>query len=372
MTRTQTHTDCVHMADSAGEEPTAPVHSAPSISDANALWQRWQGFLQQSSTYRELLAEQQAGWQCKDLDVVYSAIVKENAGGPTSFAKADPGLLCRRYRLHASKILARAHPALFARSCSTLGAKPNQFLDLGSAPGGVSHFLHSDLNWTGTAVTLSPEHGGIPMHPVHARTESLRICYADLRNETEVAASLEQHVKANERPFRFVNCGAVQDHGQREQEKPTDGASTVVVIGDLLVAQLRVAFRYVQDGGDVMFVFGSTKSGAFFLLLSLLQPVVDQITLLETLFVVKAPVYVLLSGVHPSRVPDALWDRLTGPSTYWLLDEPESWDQAVASFALYGPQLEHIWHLATGVLKDRRIRASQQRDTGVKRGRDIV
>ncbi|AIN99323.1 hypothetical protein LPMP_262110 [Leishmania panamensis] len=257
---------------------------------------------------------------------------------------------------------------------------------------------------------------------------------------------------SSEPRFHFVNGGAVLDHGQRQRwdraeeaalgsalmpncgvsarggvncedassatSLPSTCAETAAPIlpwFSLLVPQLRTALTYVATGGALMLVHGAPHCASLFILMRCMEEVVDvapatsssagrgSVHVLETMHLAKAPIYVLWTGVRPTRngqadsgevreIPDAqtcllealsttsprvfpLCSTSLPPSTtspgnsrsllhekqrLWLGESDEGFKLAVDGFQRYGHLVEAVWERMEAFLRQRRERAERE------------
>ncbi|RNF24913.1 methyltransferase [Trypanosoma conorhini] len=378
---------------------------------------RWHEYLQAASAvYSALERERAAGWQSEALDWWYKQR-QEEAGGKrqegsaaapaTSFGNSDIVRLCERYCEHAGRVLPRAAPDFFtvsprARHAPPAGDAaeekgPPTFLDLGSAPGGVSKFLVTRLQWRGVGVSLPVSHGGIASDASWLQSPAAAARYEF------IAGSITEndwHDSIRGRTFCFVNGGAVQDHGQRIAElRPHDTESAAkkaeAAVGggevqpvlpwfSFLLPQLRLAVEHVEEGGAIMLVFGVPQCASLSILLALLQPLVHGgIHILETMHLTKSPVYVLLSGVRVRCDAEtrAAWENVLrlmtqGSKDFWLGETEEGLQLAKTGFARHQKEMEAVWEKTTSLLRRRRLQAERAKEAvvqgkrGVKRQRE--
>ena len=342
--------------------------------------------------------------------------------------KTNTVALCERYRAHASRILPSADPLtfrpVFVQRGRNVGMRPvtplepprtvgKYFLDLGCAPGGVSAFMTQNCGWTGIGVTLGEGQGGIELPPwsggAAAVTNNFRAIYdsifsahLNLKISTSLAELLPTaggvtHVAVDGAAFDFVNGGAVADFGQQS----TDEVSPLEVeFADaffakppshpkhlFLFAQLLIALRWVKPGGSIMLVVGLGEVGSLLVMLHNLLPMLggdSTVQLLETMHLMKPPVYVLISSIHPtSEAVAALHDKIrsTENRDYWLGNTDDSfevakqmwsWPSTTATVAAsgvsgssrrqvpIGQQIEALWVKKRALLAERRQQAEAQ------------
>ena len=380
-------------ATEAVDQQTRPILETP-----QRPLTRWQQFLLATSEPFRLLREEQVrGWQSAALDAAYKAKQSEQTAATanpqdrgdagvlqrSSFATADIEKLCYRYRNHASKILPQAHRLFFCRT-SLLAGKAKRFLDLGCAPGGVSAFLAVDLGWSGIGASLPAARGGIEIAPSLLRSRGFQFVGADITTLMADTATTQGPL-GQSCQFDFVNCGAVQDHGQRQavQHERAGGTNPPLEEGDsamdhslqrhhpyalpwftFLVPQLQFAFRCIvrSGAGDIMFVFGNAQCGSLPLLLSMLLPLCSGgISILETMHLTKGPVYVLLKQV---RFDEAAFKHIIdllsrdGTEEFWSLKGDEEFEVARKLFldpaVPVRQDLETIWTRSKEYLRLRR------------------
>nr|CCC92664.1 conserved hypothetical protein [Trypanosoma congolense IL3000] len=360
----------------------------------------WKSYLLlTSAAYSSLVEEREMGWKCKALDQWYkhretqtshhklekvgTGVANVSPPPISSFAGSDIGRLCQRYCDHARRILRSTAPQYFGvtpsayihlrRQSSSISGPPT-FLDLGCAPGGVSKYLVTELRWHGVGISLPVSGGGIAFDASWRQLPVAKSSF-QLLDGSVLEDDWQQHEFIKGKKFYFVNGGAVQDYGQREEmasnphEEPTGKGcgSPVLPWFSLLVPQLRLAAKYVQDGGVIMFVFGRPECASFPILLEKLRPLVrDAIHIMETMHTGKTPVYVLLTGVcAPSvGVMSGTWDELFRSLTedsrdYWLGNTEESMKLAQSGFLHHRKGLEDVWRKSEEFLRIRRTKAEQ-------------
>ncbi|KAG8340234.1 hypothetical protein TRVL_08937 [Trypanosoma vivax] len=360
---------------------------------------RWLRHLRDNSeAYAGLERERVAGWSSGALDQWYkqrhnqykSSEKKSASVGAapflTCFAGTDVAKLCERYCAHAERILVSFASEYFAKvpatfapqsrtvdrgACDSLGGPqvPN-FLDIGCAPGGVSKFLVTKLGWSGTGVSLSVGHGGIALDTSWLESPDLKSRYEFIEGDVTMS---DWHGRIKEKRFYFVNCGAVQDHGQRDgEEDDTKNCSSagqpILPWFNFLIPQLRVAVEHVQDGGVIMFVFGVPQSASFPILLALLRPLVrGSISIMPTMHLTKSPVYVLVTDVVAPVTESAItawgciFQRLTdGTKEFWLGEESDGYALAARGFEEHRFHLEAVWKESAAFLCRRRQNAEKQ------------
>ncbi|RNE98983.1 methyltransferase [Trypanosoma rangeli] len=390
----------------------APGADAPSATAGSGFGEchRWRKYLQAASAvYSELERERAAGWQSEALDWWYRQRQDGTTATPaTSFGNSDIVRLCERYCEHAGRVLLRAAPEFFTPSSPARRDPPLEkaveaeewssptFLDLGSAPGGVSKFLVSELHWRGVGVSLPVSHGGIASDVSWLQSPAAAARYEFIEGSI---TENDWHESIRGRTFDFVNGGAVQDHGQRSAERRSHDTEAdrnraeVIVSGEVqpvlpwfsfLVPQLRFAVEHVEEGGAIMLVFGVPQCASLSILLEKLHPLVHGgIHILETMHLTKSPVYVLLCGVHVRRDAEtrAAWDSVLalltqGSKDFWLGETEEGLQLAKTGFARHQKGLEAVWGKAASFLRRRRLQAERAMEVSmngkrrVKRQRD--
>jgi SAM-dependent methyltransferase len=370
-----------------------------------------------SDTYKLLQDEQVAGWNSAALDWWYKRHVKsavpvgdkrprdevDKVPGSTVF-KSNTVELCERYRAHASKILPAANPVLFKSQLTQRGRNVGltcaslltptkstglRFLDLGCAPGGVSAFLTQNCGWTGVGVTLSEEQGGIELPPwTHAASQQFSAVLDSIFSASlnvQIMRALELlHLPKEASSFDFVNGGAVADFGQQSNEevsplerdfelaffkKPVSHPKHLFVF-----AQLLIALKWVKPGGSIMLVIGLGEVGSLMMMIHHLLPMFKTETtvqLLETMHLMKPPVYVLITGIYPTEesIRSLRMEIATQQKPdYWLGTTDQAfevskvvWDLKLGQGGLsMGEQIERFWVKKRNLLADRRKVAEGQ------------
>ncbi|CBH14008.1 hypothetical protein, conserved [Trypanosoma brucei gambiense DAL972] len=380
---------------------TMNLNSAPVVNSGSSRCCRWRDYLLTVSTaYRALIAERDEGWRSEALDMWYQRRQRHSTqGGPeedskkassgthvapvTSFARTDVSKLCQRYCDHAKRVLRTVAPEYFCTAPPALSRPAQQsagdataaptFLDLGCAPGGVSKYLVTELRWSGIGVSLPVDRGGIAFDSSWRNFPTSKGRF-ELIEGSILEEDWQQHRAIKGRDFYFVNGGAVQDYGQREEETsgdsgelPTNDGHPVLPWFSFLVPQLQIAVKHVRDGGVIMFVFGRPECASFPILLAHLRPLVaGSIHIMETMHAAKTPVYVLLTGVRVTRTMGTCeaWDRLLkllteGSREYWLGNTDESLELARVGFQRHRLELEKVWERSFEFLQRRRRSAER-------------
>jgi hypothetical protein len=330
------------------DDTAAPIDTAEGLTQGWHLWLHGNapGFV---TLRREMLT----GWRTAALTERHEASKQFHTAH-----RQDGDLFSKKLGAYAQwAAAALRHRQPFTAATPT--ARPT-FLDLGSAPGGLSQHLHGVLGWEGVAVSLAVADGGMPMvyrgtmansapAPVARRMTSTLgggsgkqsalsraiaaakggkprpavvaetatvqvvpfatidgdITSTDFHNslfcstgDSDGSRSAFFHgEKIAEHTADFCMAGAVQDQGQRD---PTAAVVTEMLRNRLafFAAQLSLALRALKDGGALMFVFGPSECASLPLVVARLRPYVATLELLQTMHVDKSPVYVLCTGVQ--------------------------------------------------------------------------
>jgi len=298
-----------------------------------------------------------------------------------------------------------------------------------------------DLGWRGTGVTLADASGGIAVDPALLDDpKAFSLLDGDVSQPPETwgrSAAYQQaraslahddgdDVSAVGQQYFFVNGGAVLDHGQRQRGDCAVAAShpmhCILPWFSLLVPQLRVALNHVAPGGAVMAVYGAPQCASFYILLRCMEDafgmdfttaaapstsssgVVDvqrrpsSVHILETMHLVKPPVYVLWTGVcvggndtRRAMAQQRLFDALSPthplispygvaapcppascPSSvallhakqlFWLGESDDGFRLAMEGFERYRHLIEPIWGRIEAFLMSRRERAEREEST---------
>lgn len=198
--------------------------------------------------------------------------------------RAGKGPSYDKYYEFYSKLFfsAREHADLFDAS-----ARPKRFMDIGCAPGGLCAYFIRDLGWSGVGFTLQLERGGLK---VRFKDPHLEVFYCDM-SEMGSVEYINSTVEGKKCKFDFINCGVVM--GKHQVESIGEDRETALQILRVNRNQFLIALKWLENGGDLFWVFQSSSIGCWLYFLKKLQSVFESISLYSTLVPSRSPVYAI-------------------------------------------------------------------------------
>jgi hypothetical protein len=273
------------------------------------------------------------------------------------------------YTKHFQDVLVKANRRFFSRS-------PKRFADVGSAPGGLCHFLCKGLQWSGRAFSLSERQGGFKMG--FGGGKRLKFSRFDMSQSHAWRQLLEKVSVDDKVPrFDFVNLGitlqwtpppsriVTNDMGEEAPSSDRDIQPPVVrnhrlVLQEIIRNELVFALKSLKQGGSLMITLPTSDHPNTLLYLSYLNNCTHgSIHILPTPKLTRKPVYVLVEKIEidGQGVIDFLHflestEVTPANDAKWSV---QGWNEARAVFEQCRNDLERLWWLQASELRKERL-----------------
>ena len=242
--------------------------------------------------------------------------------------------------------------------------KPQLFIDLGVAPGGMSKLRVEDFKGKGVAFSLDETKGGFQMQFQH---KNLKFIPCDMTNDQEFDTistainGLGEWLRSSK--VTFMNLEIVMSKPQRQNEETRNTRHlNITICRNLFVLML----RYLEEGGSVLWIFKSTLIPTWFYFLDkLIHFFPDEVRLFWKQEQ-RAPVYALCRGFKPNGTPSAAeWlDELEEPGEIdremymkWRMESVEELRNVIDRI---GGELHTWWDTRTKALGKCREQAERE------------
>jgi hypothetical protein len=298
--------------------------------------------------YKMLEEERLKGWSSPEVDALWE-IRNSRLEDKKTTSSRGPGY--EKYYDFYKKHLCQFSTVFKAN-------KNIRFLDGGSAPGGLACWFVKDLGWSGVGLTLPVSDGGLTVRFKATNSDQFKVEEIDFSSpifEKETKSILKTDEK-----FDFVNLGVVI--GAHQVEGDLETAETLFAVNR---NSFWLMFNYLKDGGDLMWIFPSSKAGAWLFFLDKLSTVFDSIQLSTTIVPYRSPVYAICKNFQPNR--NGLWKNEI-QSTKLPIDHSyfDQWNfkttqEAEIVIRSLSSELENIWNIQTKGLSEIRQNANRLR-----------
>ena len=172
-----------------------------------------------------------------------------------------------------------------------------KFLDIGSAPGGLSKYLTTEFGWRGYAFSLSPSEGGLEMK--FSNPPRLRFSLANVTKENEWRRIIDLCNNAGFEEVDFVNIGVVVDFGQVDAD---GGGADEMCCRSISssISQFLILLHRLKEGGNAMWIHSIAHLDTFFFFLQFIVDSFDSVRIFNTLAPARSPVYIIMKGFKRS------------------------------------------------------------------------
>jgi hypothetical protein len=241
--------------------------------------------------YKELADEKLLGWQSPAVSALWQSRTRKFKVQSTGNRAADMKRFTpeeTKYFKFYKDVLHLYAPDLFQNT-----GKEELFIDVGSAPGGLSKYLITECGWRGYAFSLSPSEGGLEMR--YLNPQKLGFSLANMTRENEWRRMLTLCQKAGFTDVHFVNTGVVVDFGQVESDGGGNAEMSCRSISSS-ASQLLLVFNTLKKGGSAMWIHSLSHLDTLFFFLKHLVNCFESVRILNTLSPARSPVYVILRG----------------------------------------------------------------------------
>lgn len=241
--------------------------------------------------YKQLADEKLAGWQSEAVGALWKSRTRkfklQASGNRTEDSKKFTPEDSKYFKFY-NDVLAQLAPGVFVNN-----GKEETFIDIGSAPGGLSRFLITVCGWRGYAFSLSPAEGGLQMK--YSNIQKLRFSMANMTKENEWKRVLSLADTAGYDQVSFVNLGVVVDFGQVESDNGNSATMASRAI-NASVSQFLILLNLLKENGSGMWIHSLSHLDSFFFFLQYIVEVFDTVRIINTLAPARSPVYVLMTG----------------------------------------------------------------------------
>lgn len=241
--------------------------------------------------YKELSDEKLLGWQSTAVSALWKSRTRkfkvQSSGVRAEDSKKFTPDESKYYKFYTDVLRIYA-PDLFVNSGTC-----EKFIDIGSAPGGMSKFLITTCNWRGYAFSLSPSEGGLEMK--YYNPSRLLFSLANMAKEDEWKRVLSLCQKEGFQDVHFVNTGVVVDFGQVDADGGGNDEMACRSISSS-ISQLLIVLHSLKNNGSAMWIHSLSHLDTFFFFIQYLVKCFESVRILNTLSPSRSPVYVILRG----------------------------------------------------------------------------
>jgi hypothetical protein len=239
--------------------------------------------------YKELADEKLAGWQSEAVGALWKSRTRkfkvQSSGNRAEDSRKFTPEDTKYYKFYCD-VLSQYAPGLFVNRGTV-----DKFIDIGSAPGGLSRFLNTVCGWKGYAFSLSPAEGGLQMK--YSNPQKLSFSMANMTKENEWKRVVDLASKAGFKDVEFVNMGVVVDYGQVESDNG-DSALMACRAIHASVSQFLILLHTLKDGGSAMWIHSLSHLDSLFFFLQYTVKCFESVRILNTLAPARSPVYIIL------------------------------------------------------------------------------
>jgi hypothetical protein len=327
----------------------------------NALAARMAQF---DPVYKQLADEKLAGWQSEAVSALWKSRTRkfkiQSSGNRTEDSKKFTPEDTKYFKFY-SDVLNQFVPGIFVNT-----GNDETFIDIGSAPGGLSRFLNTVCNWRGYAFSLSPAEGGLQMKYSNPRRLHFSMANMTKENEWKRVVDLAKQVGMDE--VNFVNMGVVVDFGQVESD---NGDSSTMACRSIhaSVSQFLIMLNTLKDGGSAMWIHSLSHLDSFFFFMEFLVELFETVRIINTLSPARSPVYVIMSGYRKRSPKVQEFNNLlyrggsvVTPATInkWQIDDFGVIERVMTSFPIIRSDIQTIWNQKRQCLEESRLYAERR------------
>jgi hypothetical protein len=241
--------------------------------------------------YKALSDEKLAGWQSEAVSALWKSRTRkfkvQSSGNRAEDSKKFTPEDSKYFKFYCD-VLSHYAPGLFVNT-----GMDEKFIDIGSAPGGLSRFLNTTCGWSGYAFSLAPAEGGLQMK--YSNRQMLKFSMSNMTKEGEWKRVVELTKQAGFSDVGFVNMGVVVDYGQVESDNGDNAVMACRAIHSS-VSQFLILLSTLKDGGSGMWIHSLSHLDSLFFFLQHAVECFESVRMLNTLAPARSPVYVILRG----------------------------------------------------------------------------
>ena len=242
--------------------------------------------------YKQLSDEKLAGWQSEAVGTLWKSRTRkfkvQSSGNRAEDSRKFTPEDTKYFKFYCD-VLAQYAPTLFVKAANDV-----KFIDIGSAPGGLSRYFNTVCGWRGYAFSLSPAEGGLQMK--YSNPGRLMFSMANMTKEDEWKRVTQLAASAGYKEVDFVNMGVVVDFGQVESD---NGDSALMACRSIhaSVTQFLILINTLREGGSAMWIHSLSHLDSLFFFLQYAVRCFDTVRILNTLAPARSPVYVIMQGL---------------------------------------------------------------------------
>jgi len=314
--------------------------------------------------YKGLADEKLLGWQSPAVSALWQSRTRKFKVQSTGNRAAD----MKRFTPEETKYFKFYKDVLhlYAPDLFTNSGIEEKFIDVGSAPGGLSKFLITECGWRGYAFSLSPAEGGLEMR--YLNPSKLRFSMSNMTRENEWRRMVTLCQKAGFEDVHFVNTGVVVDFGQVESDGGGNAEMTCRSIASS-ASQLLVVFNTLKKGGSGMWIHSLSHLDTLFFFLNQLVRCFDSIRIINTLSPARSPVYIILRGFKKGTQDVANFEQVlmtdnatVSPDTItkWQICDFSVIEKVMNEHVVIRDDIRAIWNQKRECLKETRLFAEKR------------
>ncbi|KAF4660902.1 hypothetical protein FOL47_006912 [Perkinsus chesapeaki] len=255
--------------------------------------------------FRDLCDEKELGWQSRAVTLLWERRKKNFQDQELGSEKATRVRFTpeeKKYFEFYRGRLPHMCPEVFVKLPPASG-DIKSFVDIGSAPGGMSKFLLSFLHWTkGHAFSLAPEDGGLEMRYHNASLDFECANLADSESYKKISEALEER-GFKKHSLDFINLGVVIDVGQCDRDD--DPYITARKSIEVCRNQFLLMLDFLKPGGSCMWIHSGSHLDTYLFYLNWLNRMFRRLRVTNTLVPSRSPVYTIAENFLPDDSPAA-------------------------------------------------------------------
>lgn len=314
--------------------------------------------------YKALSDEKLLGWQSGAVSALWKSRTRkfkvQSSGNRAEDSKKFTPEEGKYFKFYTD-VLPLYAPGLFVKSF-----KQELFIDIGSAPGGLSKYLITACGWRGYAFSLSPSEGGLEMR--YSNPSSLLFSMSNMTRENEWSRVVSLCAKEGFTDVHFVNTGVVVDFGQVDADGGGSSEMTCRSIGSS-ISQMLIILKCLKSGGSAMWIHSLSHLDTLFFFLQYIVPCFDSIRLLNTLAPARSPIYIIMSGFKKGSAAAATFEKAllrnngtVSPTTVpmWQVDDFAVVERIMNENPSLTNDLHAIWNQKKECLRETRLFAEKK------------
>lgn len=314
--------------------------------------------------YKELSDEKLLGWQSAAVSALWKSRtrkfkVQSSGNRSEDMRKFTPE--DTKYFKFYKDVLPLYAPDLYVRSRSE-----ELFIDVGSAPGGLSKFLTMECGWRGYAFSLAPSEGGLEMK--YSNPSKLHFSLANMTKENEWKRVVDLCRKQGFQNVHYVNIGVVVDFGQVDADGGGNAEMCCRSIG-ASISQFLILVESLKEGGSAMWIHSISHLDTLFFFMGHIVECFDHVRFLNTLSPARSPIYIIMRGFRKGspavrRFRETLL-RDNGTITLETIEKWQVYDFSVIedimkTYPTITEDMQAIWTQKKDCLKETRLMAERR------------